>query len=393
MHDDTKLATLGRDPDGHSGAVNIPVYRASTILQPDLKTLRATQAARERDEQVVSYGRIGTPLTYAFENTLAELEGGYRAMGFPSGAAACAGAILSVTKAGDHLLAADTVYGPTRAFCDGVLKRFGVETTYYDPTIGAGVADLFRPNTTAVFTESPGSLTFEMQDIPAIADAAHKRGAKVLMDNTWATPLYFKSFQHGVDLSIHSATKYIVGHSDAQIGTVTATKDAWPALRDTTRNLGTAAGPDEVYLALRGLRTMGVRLERHWKSGQAIADWIKARPEVSAVYHPALPSDRGHALWKRDFLGACGLFSFELDRKFGEAAVAAFVDHLELFGIGYSWGGFESLVTVAMPHRLRTANPWKDRGALIRLHIGLESVDDLKADLAAGFARLNAANG
>ncbi len=391
MQDETKLATLGRDPEGHHGVVNIPVYRASTILQPDLKTLKQVQAARERDEQVVSYGRIGTPLTYAFENTLAELEGGYRAMGFPSGAAACAGALLAVLKAGDHLLMVDTAYGPTRHFCDTVLKRYGVETTYYDPTIGAGVAELFRSNTTAIFTESPGSLTFEVQDIPAIAEIAHKRGAKLLLDNTWGTPLYFKSFQHGVDLSIHSATKYIVGHSDAQLGVVIATKESWPALRETTRATGTAAGPDEVYLGLRGLRTMAVRLERHMRSGIEIAHWLRGLNEVEAVYHPALPQDPGHTLWRRDFLGACGLFAFELKKSFNEAQVAAFVDHLELFGIGYSWGGFESLVTVAAPHRLRTANPWTDKGPLLRLHIGLEAVDDLRADLKAGFERLHKA--
>ncbi|MBP6818554.1 MAG: cystathionine beta-lyase [Ferrovibrio sp.] len=391
MQDETKLATLGRDPEGHHGVVNIPVYRASTILQPDLKTLKQVQAARERDEQVVSYGRIGTPLTYAFENTIAELEGGYRAMGFPSGAAACAGALLAVLKAGDHLLMVDTAYGPTRHFCDTVLKRYGVETTYYDPTIGTGVADLFRSNTTAIFTESPGSLTFEVQDIPAIAEIAHKRGAKLLLDNTWGTPLYFKSFQHGVDLSIHSATKYIVGHSDAQLGIVIATKEAWPALRETTRATGTAAGPDEVYLGLRGLRTMAVRLERHMRSGIEIAHWLRGLNEVEAVYHPALPQDPGHTLWRRDFLGACGLFAFELKKNISEAQVAAFVDHLELFGIGYSWGGFESLVTVAMPHRLRTANPWVDKGPLLRLHIGLEAVDDLRDDLKAGFERLHKA--
>ncbi|WP_374633814.1 cystathionine beta-lyase [Ferrovibrio sp.] len=392
MRDETKLATLGRDPEGHHGAVNIPVYRASTILQPDLATLRKVQQARERDEQVVTYGRIGTPLTYAFENTLAELEGGYRAISFPSGAAACTGAILAATKAGDHLLMVDTVYGPTRQFCDTVLKRFGVETTYYPPTIGAGIRDLLRPNTTAVFTESPGSLSFEVQDIPLIAEIAHSHGALVLMDNTWGTPLYFKSFQHGVDLSIHSATKYIVGHSDAQLGVVIATKEAWPALRETTRTIGTAAGPDEIFLGLRGLRTMAVRLERHMKSGITVAEWLRGRPEVSHVRHPALSNDPGHALWKRDFLGACGLFAVELQPGVSEAAVAAFVDHLELFGIGYSWGGFESLVTVAQPHRLRSAEPWNDKPPMLRLHIGLENTDDLIADLKAGFDRLNKAS-
>ncbi|HLT77339.1 MAG TPA: cystathionine beta-lyase [Ferrovibrio sp.] len=393
MKDETKLATLGRDPDGHHGAVNIPVYRASTILQPDLKTLAETYAARARDEQVTSYGRIGTPLTYAFENTVAEIEGGYRAISFPSGAAACSGAILSVVKAGDHILVTDSAYGPTRHFCDTVLKRLGVETQYFDPLIGAGLRDMLRPNTSLVFLESPGSLTFEIQDVPAIVDAAHRHGAKVAIDNTWGTPLYFKSFSHGVDLSIHAATKYIVGHSDAMLGVVIATKESWPMLRDSTRAIGTNAGPDEIYLGLRGIRTLAVRLPRHMESGIRVAEWLRGRPEVVRVLHPALPDDPGHAIWKRDFLGACGLFSFELDRKYGDEAVAAFVDHLELFGIGYSWGGFESLITVAKPHALRTANPWKDRGALLRLHIGLEATEDLIADLRAGFERLNKAQG
>jgi cystathionine beta-lyase len=393
MKDETKLATLGRDPEGHHGVVNIPVYRASTILQPDLKTLKQVQAARLRDEQVTSYGRIGTPLTYAFENTLAELEGGYRAISYPSGAAACAGAILAVVKAGDHLLMTDSVYGPTRHFCDTLLKRMGVETTYFAPTIGAGIRELLRPNTTLIFLESPGSLTFEVQDVPAICDIAHRHGAKVAIDNTWGTPLYFKSFSHGIDISVHAATKYIVGHSDAMLGIAIATKETWPELRESTRALGTAAGPDEVYLGLRGLRTMAVRLPRHMESALAVADWLRGRPEVTAVRHPGLPQDPGHAIWKRDFLGACGLFAFELDRKYGDDAIAAFVDHLELFGIGYSWGGFESLITVAAPHQIRSAEPWRDHGPLIRLHIGLEATDDLMADLKAGLDRLNKAQG
>lgn len=393
MKDETKLSTLGRDPEGHHGAVNIPVYRASTILQPDLKTLEQVYAARARDEQVTSYGRVGTPLTYAFENTVAEIEGGYRAISFPSGAAACSGAILAAVKAGDHILVTDSAYGPTRHFCDTVLRRLGVETQYFDPLIGAGIEDLLRPNTSLVFLESPGSLTFEVQDVPAICEVAHRHGAKVAIDNTWGTPLYFKSFRHGVDLSVHAATKYIVGHSDAMLGVVIATRESWPQLRDSTRALGVNAGPDEVYLGLRGIRTLAVRLPRHMESGIRVAEWLKGRPEVARVLHPALPKDPGHAIWKRDFLGACGLFSFELERKYDAAAVAAFVDHLDLFGIGYSWGGFESLVTVAKPHSLRTATPWRDRGPLIRLHIGLEATDDLIADLKAGFERLNKTQG
>jgi cystathionine beta-lyase len=394
MKDETKLATLGRDPEGHHGAVNIPVYRASTILQPSLKALADAYSARAQDEQVTTYGRAGTPLTYAFENTVAELEGGYRAMAYPSGAGACSGAILSVVKAGDHILMVDNIYGPTRHFCDTVLKRLGVETQYFKTSIDmASFKALFRPNTTLVFIESPGSLTFEMLDVPAIAEITHRHGAKLAMDNTWGTPLYFKSFSHGVDLSVHAATKYIVGHSDAMLGIVIANKETWPQLRDTARTIGANAGPDEVYLGLRGIRTMAVRLPRHMESGITVADWLRGREEVTSVRHPALPQDPGHAIWKRDFLGACGLFAFELQKKYSDAAVAEFVDHLELFGIGYSWGGYESLVSVPVIKSVRTAEPWSDHGTLIRLHIGLEDAGDLIADLKAGFDRLNKAAG
>jgi cysteine-S-conjugate beta-lyase len=394
MKDETKLAALGRDPEGHNGAVNIPVYRASTILQPSLKALADVYSQRAQDQQVTTYGRVGTPLTYAFENTVAELEGGYRAMAYPSGAGACSGAILSVVKAGDHILIIDTIYGPTRHFCDTVLKRMGVETEYFKTSLdAAGFSALFRPNTSMVFIESPGSLTFEMVDVPMIADITHKHGAKLLMDNTWGTPLYFKSFSYGVDLSVHAATKYIVGHSDAMLGIVIANKETWPQLRDTARAIGANAGPDEVFLGLRGLRTMAVRLQRHMENGIIVADWLRSRPEVTSVRYPALAQDPGHALWKRDFLGACGLFAFELQKKYDDAAVAEFVDHLEYFGIGYSWGGYESLISVPALKGVRTAEPWQNHGPLIRVHIGLEAPDDLMADLKAGFERLNKAAG
>jgi cystathionine beta-lyase len=394
MKDETKLAVLGRDPEGHHGAVNIPVYRASTILQPSLKALHDSYSARAEDEQVTTYGRAGTPLTYAFENTVAELEGGYRAMAYPSGLGACSGAILSVVKSGDHILVIDNIYGPTRQFCETVLKRLGVETEYFKTGIDpASLRAMLRPNTSLVFIESPGSLTFEMLDVPAIADVVHKHGAKLAMDNTWGTPLYFKSFSHGVDLSVHAATKYIVGHSDAMLGVVIANKETWPTLRDTARTIGANAGPDEVYLGLRGIRTMAVRLPRHMESGLKVADWLRGRDEVTGVRHPGLPQDPGHAIWKRDFLGACGLFAFELDRKYDDAAVAEFVDHLEYFGIGYSWGGYESLVSVPAIKGVRTAEPWQNHGTTIRLHIGLEDADDLIDDLKAGFERLNKARG
>ncbi len=389
MKDETKIVTAGRNPEGNFGIVNVPVYHASTILFPSLAELQKTHAARAAGERVVSYGRIGTPTTWSLEDAVAELEGGYRAQVYPSGLAACANAILAMVKTGDHMLVTDSVYGPVRVFCDNFLSRFGVEVTYYDPLIGAGIGELMRPNTTVVYTEAPGSQTFEMQDIPAIAEVAHAKGAVVLTDNTWASPLFFKPFEHGVDISIQAGTKYIVGHSDVMIGTVTATKDYWPALQKGANMLGQSAGPDDVYLAQRGIRTLSVRLKQHMENGLAVAEWLKGRPEVHSVLHPALPDHPGHDIWKRDFLGASGLFSMRL-KEVSREALAAFLDDLELFGMGYSWGGYESLIILADPTTYRTATTWDNTNPLLRLHIGLEAVDDLIADLKNGFDRLNA---
>jgi cystathionine beta-lyase len=297
---------------------------------------------------------------------------------------------MSLLEAGDHLLVVDSVYGPTRRIADGMLKKFGVETSYYDPRIGAAIAALIRPNTRVVFTESPGSLTFEVQDIPAIAAVAHAHGAVVVMDNTWASPLYFKPFAHGVDVSIQAATKYIGGHSDVMMGIVTTTAELWPRVRHGTFEIATAAGPDDCYLALRGLRTMATRLERHWRSGLKVAEWLAGRPEVERVLHPALASFPDHALWRRDFTGASGLFGFVL-RPCTRSQLAAMVDHMELFGMGYSWGGFESLLIPTRPETMRTAVPWRTDGPTMRAHVGLEDPADLIADLEAGLARLRAA--
>jgi cystathionine beta-lyase len=376
----THVVHTGRDPFAHHGFVNTPVYRGSTVL---FKTIESFEKRAQR----YVYGRRGTPTSEALEEAIATLEGGARTVLAPSGAAAIASALLAFTKAGDHILVGDSVYLPTRKICGGTLKRFGVETTYYDPTIGAGIADLMRPNTTVVFTESPGSLTFEVQDIPAIAAAAHKGGAIVMMDNTWGTPLYFKPFAHGVDLSIQAGTKYIVGHADAMLGAVTASAALAKTMVDEIQGLGICAGTEEMYLGLRGVRTLQVRLERHWHSGLEIAAWLERRPEVSRVLHPALPSHPQHALWKRDFTGACGLFSIVL-KPCSKPALAAMVEGLELFGMGASWGGFESLVLPFDAAHARTATQWRTEGPTLRFHIGLEDVDDLKADLEAGFARL-----
>jgi cysteine-S-conjugate beta-lyase len=382
---DTRLVTAGRDPKSYHGFVNPPVYHASTVLYPSAEDFLAHRARYQ-------YGRRGTPTTEALENALAELEGPQCAgvALLPSGLAAISTALLAVLRAGDHLLVTDSAYGPTRNFCEHVLSRLGVTTTYYDPLLGAAIAGHFRDNTRAIYLEAPGSLSFEMQDVPAIARAAHDKGAFVLMDNTWATPLYFRPLEHGVDLAIQAGTKYIGGHSDVMLGTVSANAATVTALKSTVRYTGLCEGPDDVYLGLRGLRTLSVRLERHYRSGLAVAHWLEQRPEVLRLLHPALPSHPGHAVWKRDFIGACGLFSIVL-KPVPEKAVYAFLDTLELFGIGASWGGYESLAIPFDCAPLRTATTWQPGGPTVRFHIGLEAVEDLIADLERGFAALAAA--
>jgi cystathionine beta-lyase len=364
---DTRLAHAGRAPSRHHGFVNTPIYRGSTVLFP-------TVASLEANEQDFTYGRLGTPTVKALEEAIAELEGGTRTLLTPSGLSAIAATLLAFVSAGDELLVSDSVYRPTRRFCDHVLKRLGVKTIYYDPLIGAGINNLLGSKTKLVFTESPGSQTFEVQDIPAIAKAAHEAGAIVVLDNTWATPLYFKPFDHGVDVSIQAATKYIVGQ-------------AAPIVEKAHDELGLCPGPEDVYLGLRGLRSLSVRLARHQQSGLELARWLEGRPEVARVLHPALPSDPGHVLWRRDFTGASGLFAIIL-RSASHAALAAMLDGFNLFGMGYSWGGFESLILPFDPNDYRTATKWQAQGPALRLHVGLEDVEDLQADLEAGFERL-----
>ncbi len=387
MRDDTKVIHSGRHPERFEGAVNPPVFHASTILSQSLEEWDRKKADRARGVPGTYYGRIGTPTTHALEEAIRELEGGACTVLVPSGLAACAVGLLSAVQAGDHVLITDNVYGPTRTFAVRFLARFGVETTFFDPMVGAGVAALMRDNTRAVVVESPGSLSFEVQDVPAIAAAAHARGATVLMDNTWATPLYFKPLAHGVDLSIQAATKYVVGHSDAMLGTITANERAAARLRAAHYELGQTVGPDDANLASRGLRTMAVRLARHWETGVRLAEWIARQPEVERVLHPALPSDPGHALWKRDFAGASGLFGVVL-KPMNRKAYAALIDSLELFGIGASWGGYESLIMPMSPGDTRSATQWPHAGPCFRIHAGLENPDDLLADLDAGFRRL-----
>jgi cysteine-S-conjugate beta-lyase len=382
---ETKVVTAGRDPGSYHGFVNPPVYHASTVLYPSAEDFLAHRARYQ-------YGRRGTPTTEALELALQELEGPQCAgvSLLPSGLAAISSAFLAVVQAGDHSLVTDSAYGPTRIFCDQILSRLGVAVTYYDPLLGASIGELIRPNTRLVYLESPGSLTFEMQDTAAIAKVAHDKGVMVLMDNTWATPLYFRPLEHGVDLAIQAGTKYIGGHSDLMLGAVSANATSVARLKNTVRYTGQCEGPDDTYLGLRGLRTLAVRLERHYQSGLAIARWLEQRPEVLRMLHPALPSHPGHAIWKRDFSGASGLFSIVL-KPVPQKAYFAFLDTLELFGIGASWGGYESLAIPFDCAPLRTATRWQPGGPAVRFHIGLEAVEDLIADLERGFAALAAA--
>jgi cystathionine beta-lyase len=382
---ETALVASGRDTAGQKGFVNPPVVHGSTVLYPTAEDLHAHRGEFQ-------YGRHGTPTTKALQEALMAIEGPACAgVGLaPSGLAAISTALLAVLKAGDHILVCDNAYRPTRNFCNGLLARYGVQTSYFDPLLGADIARYFQPNTRAVMVEAPGSQSFEMTDIPAIAAVAHARGALVIDDNTWATPLYHRSLDQGVDISLQAATKYIGGHSDIMFGTISANATAWPLIAENIRLLGVCAGPDDVFLALRGLRTLAVRLQQHQQSALEMARWLETRPEVLKVLHPALETHPGHAIWKRDFTGSSGLFSIVL-KPASQKAVDALLDAVRLFGMGYSWGGFESLVIPFDCAAYRTATTWAPGGPTLRLHVGLESVDDLKADLEIGFAAFNAA--
>ncbi len=389
MKQETRLVHAGRDPGKNFGIVNPPVYRASTILYP---TMAEFEQRLTRKYTGFSYGIHGTPTTFALTDALAEFSGGYRSAVTSSGLSAVTQALTAFLRRGDHLLVADSVYGPTREFCTAVLARFGVEVTFYDPQIGAGIDALLRPETRVVYAESPGSLTFEVQDVPAIARAAHARGAVVLFDNTWATPLNFRAFEHGVDVEIQAATKYLAGHSDLLMGVITArSEDLFRTIKDGLALFGDCVSPDLCYETLRGLRTLAVRLRRHERAALDVAQWLRGRPEVARVLYPALPDDPGHPLWQRDFAGASSLFGVLL-RTQSDRAVAAMLEGFRLFKIGASFGGFESLVLPARPAGSRTVRPWREPGILLRLHVGLEAVEDLIADLQAGFDRLTAAH-
>jgi cystathionine beta-lyase len=378
--DETKLLHLGRDPAAQHGFVNAPIYRGSTVIFPTLDALH-------RYDQDFTYGRRGTPTVRALETAIAALEGGHRSWVAPSGLAAITAVLTAFTSAGDHILVADTVYQPTRRVSDRLLSRFGVSVSYYDPLIGAGIAELITEKTKLVIGESPGSQTFEVQDIPAIAEVCRERGVWLAVDNTWATGLYHKPLAMGADISIMAATKYIVGHADAMLGLITASERAAPLIQRAHEDLGLCAGPEDCFLALRGLRTLAVRLERHCNSALEVAAWLAGQSQVARVLHPGLPGHPGHALWRRDFTGSSGLFSLIL-HPVSKTALAAMLDNLALFGMGYSWGGYESLAIPFDATSYRTATKWAPEGPALRLHIGLDAPADLKLDLAQGLKRL-----
>jgi len=386
---ETLLGHVGGDPQSRHGAVNPPVYRASTFLFPNVAEWDASRDPRRRFD-IIRYGQLATPTTMALEEAIARIEGGYRAMLLPSGLAAATAALQALLSAGDHLLMVDVAYQPTRHFCEAILGRFGVKTTYFDPLIGDGIAELIRPNTRVVFLESPGSITFEVQDVPAIARVAHAANAHVLLDNSWATPYFFRAFDHGVDVSIQAATKYIGGHADVMLGTITTTESVYERVRSTVAELGFCVSSDDAFLGLRGLRTLAIRMERHERSTRKVAEWLAKRAEVARVVYPALPSDPGHALWKRDFRGASGLFGVQL-HDVPKHVADAFLDALALFGKGASFGGYESLAVPMNPSSSRTASRWPHRGPYIRVHVGLEDPNDLIADLERAFACMHEA--
>jgi len=387
MKNNTRIINAGRAKKWTGNVVNPPVERASTVVFETVKEMK--YATANKTNQTLFYGRRGTSTSFAFSDAMVELEGGAGCALYPSGTAAITNAILSFVKSGDHLLMVDTAYEPTRDFCDKILKKMGVKTTYYDPLIGAGIETLIQENTAIIFLESPGSITMEVQDVPAIAKIAHQHDCIVMLDNTWGAAVNFQPFDYGVDISIQAATKYIVGHSDVMLGTATATEEYWPQLRESSYIMGQCTSPDDLYLALRGIRTLGIRLKQHQESAIKIANWLAERPEVETILHPAFASCPGHEFFKRDFNGSNGLFSFVLN-KGNQAALTALLDGMRHFKMGYSWGGFESLILgVSSVKSMRSVTNWQYEFPLIRLHVGLEDVDDLIEDLAAGFARFN----
>lgn len=386
QHQETEATHASNEPfkDNNQGVINPPIYRASTVLFRTLAELRAS----DKDKFTgLHYGIYGTQTTFAYEEAIAKLEGADKSITVPSGLAAVTTSLMAFLNPGDHLLMVDSTYGPTRKFCDSILAKYNIATTYYDPLVGASIAELVRPNTKVIYLESPGSNSFEIQDIPAIQAVAKARNIVTILDNTWATPYFFKAFEHGVDISLHAATKYIGGHADLMLGSINTRKEYYRRLKIQVHGLGMCVSPDDCWMALRGLRTMPTRLKQHEANALELAQWLQKRPEVKSVLHPAFPDHPGHAFWKRDFRGSSGLFAVELFPK-NDAQIAAMIDHMELFGLGYSWGGYESLILPVHEDMSRSAAPKRTTGPILRLHAGLEHLEDMKKDLEAGFHRM-----
>jgi cystathionine beta-lyase len=378
---DTALTQIGRDPKSQYGFVNAPIYRGSTVIFDTVEDLQSNRARYH-------YGTEGTPTISHLEDAWSEISGAAGTVLSPSGLGAVALALMATLKSGDHLLMTDSVYRPTREFCRDFLLRFGVEVTYYDPMIGADIKTLIKENTSTIFMEAPGSQSFEIQDVPAITRVAKELGIKTIIDNTWATPLFFKAHAHGCDLSVEAGTKYLGGHSDLLMGLVSANTETWPALRKVYDNLGMLPGAEDCFLALRGLRSLHIRLKEAQSRALELANWLQAQPEVIKILHPAFPECPGHEHWKRDFTGSTGLFSVVLDPKYNSAGIANMLDNMRIFGMGYSWGGFESLVIPFDCSTYRTVTDWNPGGLTIRLQVGLEDMEDLKQDLRDGLDRL-----
>lgn len=395
MKKETIAITSGRDHKKQTGTVNVPIHRTSTVLFPTWQAYENAEKGKDfydnscgSKNSDLSYGIAGTPTTFAAQKTLAAIDNADNALLYPSGLNAITTTLLSLLRIGDHLLMVDTVYGPTRRFCNKTLAKLGIETTYYDPLIGEEIADLIKDNTKVIFTETPGSLTFEVQDIPAVRAAVGDRDIAIIVDNSWATPIFYQPFDKGVDIAIQAGTKYIGGHSDLFLGVATFNDKFSKKMTSGYKNFGVCVSPDACYDAARGVRTMPTRLKAHEKSALSIAKWLQGNAKVAKVFHPALESCPGHEIWKRDFSGSTGLFAVVLEKKYSKSDISNFIDNMDLFGIGASWGGFESLVITFDPSSIRTATKWQDEGTCIRFYIGLEDEEDLRADIESAFARL-----
>ena len=375
---DTKIILSGKSQKSKSSFVNSPIYKGSTVLFKTVEDMN--KSMKRKNTQTLAYGRFGSPSTFEFEKAIAEIDEGHSAVATSSGTAAIVASLLAVLKTGDHILITDSVYGVTKNLAKGLLNNMGITSTFYKPDIGKEINRLIKKNTKVIFIESPGSLTFEIQNIPMLVEIAKKNKLITIMDNTWATPLFFKPFYNGIDISIQSATKYIVGHSDAMLGIITTNKNYTKCVREAAHNMGSCPSPEDIYLGIRGLKTLSIRLQKHQQSASKVIEWLKTQDVIDAILYPALPDNPGYEIWKRDFLGASGLFGIKL-KNTKKSLVNKMLNNLKLFNMGYSWGGYESLILPIQPEKLRETYKWKNNYGTLRIHVGLEDPDDLINDL------------